>query len=38
MSERNNIRHEHWQTVIDAASARGIRLSAEDLLRVESDR
>src|SRR5262249_25961702 len=38
MSERNNIRHEHWHGVMAAARARGIQLTADDLMRMSKRR
>lgn len=34
MNDRNNIHSEHWEVVLGAARARGIRVSADDLLRM----
>ena len=38
MSDRNNINHEHWSTVLRLARRRRIRLRPEDLLRMSRAR
>lgn len=34
MNDRNNIRNEYWDAVIEASGERGIRLTTDDLHRM----
>ena len=38
MADRNNIKHEYWQCILDAAHARRFDLTADDLLRMSRGR